>query len=149
MKKKLLISLEHLDALKEIEPKPHVKEVLTKLKEEGHEIYFITVRNDRECGGEGEAYRITTEWLEKYEIPYDNLYLDVKDKATFCVEHKIDLFMDDSERTDRLVSEKGIETCMAMNNFNMNFKDENITNIYSMDEFYKKVHSLDPTKKLS
>ena len=133
----------YLDALKEIVPKPNVKEILTKLINEGHEINFITVRNDRECGGEGEAERITKEWFKKYEIPYNNLYLDIKDKATFCVEHNIDIFMDDSEKTDRLVSEKGIVTLMAMNNFNLNFKENNITNIYSMEEFYNKVHELD------
>ncbi len=43
----------YLDALKELEPKYHAKEVLTALRNQGHEIVFITIRNDRECGGEG------------------------------------------------------------------------------------------------
>lgn len=132
----------YLDALKEIEPKEDVKEVLEKLREEGHKIIFITVRNDKECGGEGEAHRITTEWLNKYEIPYDELNLDIHDKKAFCKEHNIDVFMDDSTRTVSSVSELGIKTFIAMNNFNSNFKNDNITNIYNLKDFYNKIQEL-------
>ena len=132
----------YLDALKEIEPKENVKEVLTKLREDGNEIIFITVRNDRECGGEGEAYRITTEWLNKYDIPYDELNLDIHDKATFCKEHNIDVFMDDSINTDRLVNNEGIKTFLAVNNFNNDFSDDEIINVYSMEDFYRKITEL-------
>ena len=114
----------YLDALKEIEPKFNVKEVLTKLKEEGYEIIFITVRNDRECAGVGEARRITLEWFEKYEIPFDELHVDIQDKKSFCEEHNIDIFMDDSIRTVSKVKELGIDTFIAMNDFNLDFNDE-------------------------
>ena len=65
----------YLNALKEIEPKFNVKEMLTNLRKEGHKIIFITIRNDKECAEKNEAYRITSEWLNKYEIPYDELQL--------------------------------------------------------------------------
>ena len=133
----------YLDALKELEPKDNVKEVLTKLREEGNEIIFITVRNDRECGGEGEAYRITTEWLDKYEIPYDELNLDIHDKKTFCEENGIDIFMDDSVRTISAVKELGITTCLAVNNFNIDYKDDKVINVYDLDDFYNRVHEIE------
>ena len=132
----------YLDALKEIEPKFNVKEVLSKLREEGHQIVFITVRNDRECAGENEARRITLEWLEKYGIPFDELHVDIHDKKAFCQEHDIDVFMDDSVRTVSQVKTLGIETCIAMNSFNLDFKDDEITNIYSMQEFYNRIHEI-------
>ena len=136
----------YLDALKEIEPKFNVKEVLTKLKEEGYEIIFITVRNDRECAGVGEARRITLEWLKKNEIPFDELHVDIQDKKSFCEEHNIDIFMDDSIRTVSKVKETGIDTFIAMNDFNLDFNDEVITNIYSMNDIYDKVHALENIK---
>ena len=136
----------YLDALKEIEPKENVKEVLEKLREEGHKIIFITVRNDKECGGEGEAHRITTEWLNKYEIPYDELNLDIHDKKAFCKEHNIDAFMDDSIKTVSAVKELGIKTFIAMNNFNLDFKDDKIINIYNMDQFFQEITNLDNNK---
>ena len=138
----------YLVALKEIEPKYNVKEVLTKLREEGYEITFITVRNDRECEGIGEAKRITLEWLKKYEIPFDELHLDIQDKKTFCEENNIDIFMDDSIKTVMRVKETGINTFIAMNDFNLGFSDNEITNIYSMEDFYNKVHALENNKMI-
>ncbi len=133
----------YLDALKEIEPKYNVKEILGKLKEEGHQIIFITVRNDRECAGENEARRITLDWFKKYEIPFDELHVDIQDKKTFCEENNIDVFMDDSVRTVSAFKTTGITTLIAMNCFNLDFKDEKITNIYNMNELYNKIHELD------
>ncbi len=133
----------YLEALKEIEPKFNVKEVLTKLREEGHQIIFITVRNDRECGGINEAYRITTEWFNKYGIPYDELNVDIHDKKAFCLENNIDVFVDDSIKTINNVKTTGINTLIAINCFNQDFYDENVTNIYNMDEFYDKVKMIE------
>ena len=137
----------YLTALKEIKPKFGVKEVLTKLREEGNEIVFITVRNDRECAGFGEARRITLEWLEEYEIPFDELNVDIQDKKAFCEEHDIDVFMDDSVRTVTKVKTIGIDTYIAMNCFNLDFHDEEITNIYNFDQFYEEVHKLNKHKR--
>jgi len=132
----------YLNALEEIEPKFNVKEVLNKLRQEGHKIIFITVRNDRECGGDNEAYRLTEEWLKKYEIPYDELNVDVLDKKKFCKENNIEVFMDDSPKNVLAVKTLGIETFIAINYFNMNFSDDTIKKVYSMDDFYKKIQDI-------
>jgi uncharacterized HAD superfamily protein len=138
----------YLDALKEIEPKFGVKEAFTKLKEMGHEIIFITIRNDRECTprGEalrtGEARRITEEWLNEYGIPYDELYVDISNKGQCCIEHNIDLFMDDSEKHCLAVSSLGITTFMAMNCFNLSFQNDKIEKIYSMKNLCEAIEKL-------
>ncbi len=136
----------YLKALEEIEPKFNVKEVLTNLRKQGHKIIFITIRNDKECAGENEAYRITSEWLNKYEIPYDELHVGISDKKDFCKTNNIDVFIDDSEKNCRAVSELGIKTFIAMNSFNLDFKDDNIDNVYSMSEFYNKILKLNNIK---
>ena len=133
----------YLDALKEIEPKFNTKEVLDKLRNEGDKIIFITVRNDRECAGLGEAHRITLDWFSKYEIPYDELHVDIQDKKSFCEEHYIDIFMDDSVSTVTKVKDTGIDTFIAMNDFNLDFNNDDTINVYSMDDFYNKVHELE------
>lgn len=116
--------------------------MLFYLREEGYEIVFITVRNDRECAGIGEARRITLEWFKKYEIPFDELHVDIQDKKSFCNEKNIDIFMDDSIKTVSKVKETGIDTFIAMNDFNLDFSDDEITNVYSMEDFYNKIHKL-------
>lgn len=138
----------YLQVLREIEPKFNVKEVLTKLRNEGHKIIFITVRDDNECGGLNTAYNKTSDWLKKYNIPFDELHIDIKDKKTFCQENNIDIFMDDSANHCLGVSETGIKTCMAMNDFNLDFYSEKITNIYNMNEFYEKVTSIGISTKM-
>ncbi len=129
----------YLEALKEIEPKFGVKETLEKIRKDGHEIVFITIRNDRECAGENEARRITEEWLNKYEIPYDELHVAIFDKQACCKEQKIDVFMDDSEKNCLKVSDLGIKTMIAMNCFNLSFENEKVEKIYTMDDFYEAV----------
>ena len=132
----------YLEALKEIKPKYNVKEVLNNLRTKGHEIIFITIRDDNECGGQNEANRITKQWLEKYEIPYDELHVGIFDKKAFCKENHIDIFIDDSEKNCISVSELGTKTFIAMNSFNLEFSSEKITNIYSMDDFYNEILKL-------
>ncbi len=129
----------YLTALEEIEPKFGAKEVIKELRNKGHEIVFITIRNDRECGGENEARRLTEEWLNKYEIPYDELHLDIHNKKEFCKEHNIDAFMDDSVRTVTAVKELGIKTFIAMNAFNLDFEDDEIKKIYNLSELIKEI----------
>ncbi len=132
----------YLDALKEIVPKKNVKEVLNKLKEEGHELIFITVRNDKECGGVGEANRITTKWFKEYNIPYNEINYNIHNKATFCKENNIDIFMDDSIKTVKLVNNEGIKTFIAINNFNKDFNDDKIIKIHDMDQFLQEINKL-------
>ncbi len=133
----------YLTALQEIEPKYGAREALTMLRKMGHEIVFITIRNDRECNGENEARRLTEEWLKKYGIPYDELHVDIHDKKEFCREHGIDVFMDDSVKNVLAVNELGIKTFIAMNVFNLDFENEQISKIYNLEQFVREIIRLE------
>ena len=54
--------------------------------------------------------------------------------------------MDDSIKTVSAVKELGIKTFIAMNNFNLDFKDDKIINIYNMDQFFQEITNLDNNK---
>lgn len=127
-------------ALKEIMPKYYAKEVLEELIKEGHEIVFITIRNDKEC--KGSAKEITEEWLAKYEIPYNELYTEIFDKKKCCQENNIDVFVDDSEKNCIQVSELGIKTYLANAIFNLNFEDKNIERVENMLELKEKINEI-------
>jgi len=63
----------------DVKPKPKMKELVKKLKSEGHEIIIYTSRHMRTCNGNVELVKqkmenITKEWLKKEDIPYDELY---------------------------------------------------------------------------
>lgn len=63
----------------EVKPKEGAVETLKKLNEEGHYIILYTARNmETFLGNVGKINAvqgpILYEWLEKYEIPYDEIY---------------------------------------------------------------------------
>ena len=68
-------------------------EIITKLKEEGHEIIFITARNHEEFV---EPYKISFDFLKVNKVPYDKLLVNIKRKDKQCFMEKIDLFIDDT-----------------------------------------------------
>lgn len=64
---------------------------IKKLKQDGNEIYIIS---GRENGEYRNPYKLTEEWLEKYDIIYDKLILtnayNKHEKAEICLENNID-----------------------------------------------------------
>jgi len=77
--------------LREILPTPGAKEFLEALKEHGYQINLISSRRDKD----GRAEQITRAWLEAYELPYDSLVINCKDKASY-LHNKTGFFIDDS-----------------------------------------------------
>lgn len=83
-------------------------EYLNKLKNDGHKLYFITARTNEVYK---DAKGITTEYLNKHNIPYDEV-ICTRDKATACKENNIDLFIDDSINHCTKVNKEGIEVLL-------------------------------------
>ena len=69
-----------------------VIDVLTKLREQGHKIIFITAREKMYR----EPVSITEVYIEKNGIMYDKLITNATDKAVICKNENIDLFIDDN-----------------------------------------------------
>lgn len=72
---------------------------IKKLKQDGHTIYIISGRDNGEYT---DPYNITKNWLEKYDIVYDKLFLvdayNSHSKTEICLENNIDIMIDDSKR---------------------------------------------------
>ena len=78
------------NVLEECTMLPNADKTIQKFKEEGEEIYFITARlmNISGCDTEG----ITKSSLEKFNIPYDKLFLHISDKLKFFKEDAFILY---------------------------------------------------------
>lgn len=87
--------------------KENVSEVLTKLKEHGNEIIFITARSNVEYD---DPYQVSYDYLTKNKVPFDKLYVNVLDKGIKCVEENIDVFIDDDDTHCIKVTDKNIHT---------------------------------------
>ena len=98
-----------------VKPKDNSIEVINRLKDEGHNIFIMTARWDCDyCNSE----KLSKEWLEKYNVKYDEIFLNLKSKKQTAIDQKIDLFIDDSIRNCREVSEAGIKCLLFKSEVN-------------------------------
>ena len=64
--------------LRRLNIKIFAKDVIKKLKEQGHKIYLITARWDMPNDN---IKQITIDWLKENEVEYDELIINASDKS--------------------------------------------------------------------
>lgn len=128
------------NVLEECYPLPNAVEMINKLKSEGNDIVFITARltNIRNCDTEN----ITKTTLEKYNIPYDKLIMNVDNKLEFCKNCGVKVFIDDSFETCKSLQENGIKSYLMTTRMNRNIDAGEIERVTSWDEVYEKISNL-------
>lgn len=113
------------------------KEYIDKLHDDGHIICIITGRDNGEYT---EPYSMTKKWLEDNNIYYDDLILtdayDKHAKTKQCLEHNIDIMIDDSVSICSDCVENGITTILMDTPYN---RYSNIQRVKSWKEFYRYV----------
>ena len=123
----------------EYQLKPNVKEIIEKLKHDGHEIIFITARSTK---GFADPYKSSLEYLNKKNIYFDKLFVGIKDKSEICKKEKIDLFIDDNVDNCTAISNKNIKVLLFSASFNKSCKKftrvDNWKQIYEIIERMKK-----------
>lgn len=127
------------NVLEECVPMPNAPETITKLKEEGNEISFITARltQIKNCDTEN----ITIKTLKDNKIPYDKLIINASDKLKFCKENGIEIFIEDSYDTCKQLEENGIKTYLMTTKMNQNINAGDIERVEDWNEIYQKVKS--------
>ncbi len=95
--------------------KPHAKEVINKLHDDGVKIIFISFRKDKYLT---DPYKLTEEYLNKNGIKYDKLYVNTGTKEDECIENNVTLFIDDKESHCADVSKAGIDVLLFTNAYN-------------------------------
>lgn len=122
------------DVLEECVPFTNSPEVISKLKEDGNEIYFITARltNIDNC----DVSLITQETFKKYGIPYDKLIVNAKDKLQYCIDNKIDIFIEDSYETCVELQKNGIKAILVSTKMNEAIVDDSIVRVDNWDQIY-------------
>lgn len=123
--------------LEESYPMKDAVSVINSLKEKGNEIYFITARlqHIKDCDTEN----ITKVSFKKYNISYDKLIINAANKLKFCLENKIDIFIEDSFDTCKELEEHGIKTFLMTTKMNENIDSNPIERVYSWKELEIKI----------
>lgn len=85
----------------ELEPMPGAAKKIQSLREHGHYIIILTARNMATCEGNlGKVMKnvgkLTLDWLERYEIEYDEIYFG-KPNAEIYIDDRAIRFLNWSE----------------------------------------------------
>lgn len=116
-------------------PKTLAKEVIAKLRSEGHKIIIITSRSGRE---EELMYR----QIEKEGIVVDKIIGNAIKKGQIAKENDIDVFVDDNYQNCKDVFEQGIKSYLMDIRTNRNLNDVNIPRVYSWPHIYYEISKL-------
>ena len=108
---------------------------VNKLKEDGHEIYIISGRDNGEYS---DPVNMTIDWLKKYNISYDKIVLTNaykhQEKADICIELGIDIMIDDSINVCTKCSDNNIECILFETPYNK--KENRFNRLSSWEEIY-------------
>lgn len=134
----------YIEYLEEIKAKKNSSEVIVKLKNLGFSICILTARREKE---NGQVYEITSNWLKKNNIEYDNLIINSINKGKIVDKMKAKIFIDDS-----------FDNCLSVRNCSPSTKvylmdtvcnscidgleEIGIERIHDLPELYNKVRSL-------
>lgn len=137
--KKIYFNMYYKDVLKECIPMENATEVITKLKNEGHEIYFITARltNIEGCNTE----EITKNSLDKFNIPYNKLIINAPDKLKCAKEYNIDIFIEDSADTCAILQQNGIKSYLMTTKMNSEIETKDVERVYNWQEIYNSINT--------
>lgn len=119
-------------------------EVISKLKNLGHEIYIVTARTSdlSYCDISPEKMKkIVSKWLKKYKIYYDKIVWTSKEKLSYCKENKIDVMIEDSPRHIKDLVKFCKVICFDAP-YNRECDAENLTRCYTWFDVYDKIANL-------
>lgn len=91
--------------------------VLCKLKERGHKIIIVSARPDIYYPAE----KYTKLWLEKNNIPFDDIIIGKQDKKQSMIDYNIELVIDDSIQTITYATELNLSSFIFSTEENKNY----------------------------
>ncbi len=114
---------------------------IKKLREDRHEIYIITGRDNGEYTN---SHKLTEEWLNKYDIVYDKLIFtnayDKHAKTEVCLENNINLMIEDSTRISLDLINNGIKVYTMNTRYNQ--KEQTLDRVSKWKEIYERISKL-------
>lgn len=136
------------NVLEDCSAKANSEIIIPKLKEEGNKIYFISARITSIPGCNAE--QISIDSFNKNKIPYDKIIIGAYDKLQYCLEHGIEVFVDDSLEVLQELSKHGIRCYLMTSPINSKLDTGNIKRVTTWDEIYNDLQEvLNEPRKLT
>lgn len=127
--------------------RPFAKEVLDKLKEDGHKIFIITARSNefKEIEAKEKMQDIVKYWFKANNLYYDELIFSTTNKLGNCREKNIDVMVEDSPRNIKQLAEFLPVICFDTR-YNRDCEGKNIIRCYSFYDIYEKIKEFEKRK---
>lgn len=127
--------------------RPFAKEVLEKLKEEGHKIFIITARSNefKEVEAKEKMQDIVRYWFKANNLYYDELIFSTVNKLGNCRENNIDIMVEDSPHNIKQLAEFLPVICFDTR-YNRDCEGKNIIRCYSFYDIYEKIKEFEKRK---
>lgn len=118
-------------------------EIISKLKEEGHEIYIITARNEYGLPEDykGKMKELVSQWLKDNEICYDKIIYTEGSKLPYCVGNYVEVMIEDCPDNIKDVSTKLPVLCFDCG-YNKKIEGKNVIRVYSWYDIYSKIKEM-------
>ncbi len=114
------------------------KEILAKLKEDGHKLYLITLRGYYR---EGEK-AVADKKLKQIGVEFDGIFWAVKDKADKCKELGIDVMIEDNPDNILQYKGKNISVLYLKEEPSKEVVMQNVTKVNSWMDIYRQILKL-------
>ncbi|MGD9901044.1 MAG: hypothetical protein AB7S44_00715 [Spirochaetales bacterium] len=131
---------EHADKmLSTAKPRRNVAKVLKKLHDEGNKILIITARTTE---WHKDPYKLSSEWLDKNGIVYDELLVGYESKTDIVLEKKVDFFIDDQPANVEELSKYNLQTALMCARQNKNYVNEKVLRFRNWNQVYRYLKSI-------
>lgn len=118
-----------------VDPIPKAALYVSKLYDEGNEIYFITRRSSK-----FKTKHSTKKWLKKYGFKYHKLLLGSIKKGEICAANNINMFIDNDEKNVIDATSRGVDSILKGTIYN---KEENKLNrIEDWEDIYNYINGV-------
>ena len=122
-----------------LEPKEDAIESINELYK-NHEIILISARWEK---GNGTVKKLTEDWLAKYDIHFDKIYLGYLDKKDIAKENNVDVFIEDSIKTARDIKSLGIKVLLMNSHQNKDIEVSDIKRVFCWKEIYREIERIE------
>lgn len=93
-------------------PMKGAKQGIETLLAKGHELIYVTARSPEEKD-------VTLRWMDKYEIPYENIiFAGMKSKVDLVKEWQLKLFIEDYTGNAEAIAKSGIQVLLLDSTYN-------------------------------
>lgn len=127
-------------------PRENCSEIISKLNDDGHQLYEITARKFVTMKNPLGWYsrKLFENWLKRHKMSFKEIFYcsesnSPRDKLIGCRKYKIDYMIDDKPEVALHLADNGIKVLLFDTRYNKDVAHDNIIRVDNWEDVYKKI----------